>query len=154
MHRIGVWTSKRGQCVPEPVVRDPPPLGGRDHARSALQAHRDTIDRLLQLCHRYRRPVAAGGQQGGLVDYVGQLGAGEPRGARCHEIEVHARVKRPLASLDGHNGRAAAAVRSINRNLPVKPAPAQQRRVKHLRPVGRGHDDHARGRVRAIHLGQ
>ena len=39
-------------------------------------------------------------------------------------------------------------------HLPVEPARAQQRRVEHVRPVGRGDQDHALVRLEAVHLDQ
>jgi hypothetical protein len=54
--------------------------------------------------------------------------------------------------VDAKDRRAAAAVGEIGDNLAVEAAGAQQRRIEHLGPVGRGHDDHAARRVEAVHL--
>ena len=49
---------------------------------------------------------------------------------------------------------APAHVRQIDHDLPVETAGPQQRRVQHVRPVGRGDDDDAFLRVEAVHLDQ
>src|SRR6516225_11091095 len=49
---------------------------------------------------------------------------------------------------------AAALVRPIDQDLAVEPPGAQQRRIKDLRPVGRGEQDETARRIEAIELGQ
>ena len=49
---------------------------------------------------------------------------------------------------------AAADVGQRHHHLAVEAARAQQRRVEHVGPVGRGDDDHAHRRLEAVHLDQ
>ena len=47
---------------------------------------------------------------------------------------------------------AALHVRQIDRDLAIETAGTQQRRIEHIRPVGRGDNDDAFLRVEAVHL--
>src|SRR5262249_20525065 len=49
---------------------------------------------------------------------------------------------------------AASDVRLVDQHLAIEASGAEQRRVEHLGPVGRAHDDHALARVEAVHLRQ
>ena len=49
---------------------------------------------------------------------------------------------------------AAALVRPIDQDLAVEPPGAQQRRIKDLRPVGRGEQDQTTRYVKAVKLRQ
>ncbi len=52
------------------------------------------------------------------------------------------------------NALAPAHVRQVDRDLAIKAARAQQRRVQHIGPVRRGDDDDAFLRIEAVHLDQ
>ena len=52
------------------------------------------------------------------------------------------------------DGLAAGAVRWLHRHPAVEPAGPEQRLIEHVGPIGRPDDDHAGGRVEAVHLGQ
>ena len=64
-------------------------------------------------------------------------------GADLHALGVDAQDL--LASLD---------VRLVDEHLAIEAAGAEQRRIEHLGPVGRAHDDDALARVEAVHLGE
>ena len=67
-------------------------------------------------------------------------------------LDVHIVGHRNLARVNGENPFAAANVRSIDDDAAVEAAGAQQRRIEHVRPVGRGHEDDAFVRFEAVHL--
>ena len=95
---------------------------------------------------------AAGGQQRGLVDEVGEVGAGEARRPPREHVEVGVRRQRlpaawtlRIAWRPSRSGRSTTIWRS-------KRPGAQQRRVEDVGPVRRGDEDHAGLDVEAVHL--
>lgn len=85
--RIGVFARERDERMAELVVGDPAALGGRDDPRPPFEAHRDPVDRLLELRHPDRLAPAPGGEQARFVDHVGQLCPGEAGRARSNDVE-------------------------------------------------------------------
>ncbi len=73
-------------------------------------------------------PVA-GGQQGGLVHQVGEVGAGEARGLGGQGVQVDVLGDRLAPGVDLEDGLAAAAVGTVDHDLAVEAARAQKRRV-------------------------
>ena len=112
------------------------------------------VDRLLQRRVGDQRAVLAGGEQGGLVDHVGQVGAGHPDGALGQPLEVDVRRERLALGVHGQDRPAAGQVGRADRDLPVEPARAQQRRVQDVGPVGGRDQDDAAAGVEAVHLDQ
>ena len=102
----------------------------------------------------HRVGSAAGGDQGRLVDQVGQISPGEAGRQPRHGVEVDVGSDDDLADVHLEDGAPAAEVGPIHQHLAVEAARAQQRRVEDLRPVGRGQQDHADARVEAVELGQ
>ena len=56
--------------------------------------------------------------------------------------------------MDAEDAFAALDVRTIDDHAAVEPAGTQQRRIEHVRTVGRGHEDDAFVRFEAVHLDQ
>ena len=83
-----------------------------------------------------------------------EIGARKPGRARGDDpqVDVGRDLHRPR--VNAQDVFAAAHVRLVDQHLPIEPARAHQRRVEHLGPVGRGHDDDALARVEAVHLGE
>ena len=54
--------------------------------------------------------------------------------------------------MHAQNFLAAFHIGEIDRDLSIETARAQERRIEHVRPVGRGDDDHAFLRIEAVHL--
>ena len=79
VHRVEVRQHARDQRVADLVVGRDRLLAFADDAALALRAGDDAVDRLLELGHADRLLVAAGGQDGGLVEQVGQVGAARSR---------------------------------------------------------------------------
>src|SRR5215203_7166983 len=70
-------------------------------------------------------PVA-GREQRGLVDHVGQVGAGEPGGAAGQDLQVDPGGQRLAAGVDLEDVEAALEVGSVDGDLAVEAAGAQQ----------------------------
>jgi hypothetical protein len=86
--------------------------------------------------------AAAGGQQGGLVDQVGQVRADHGGSGGGQGVQVDVGGQRHGAGVHGQDLAPPALVRRGDRDPPVEPAGARQRRVQHVGPVGGGqHDD-------------
>ena len=96
--------------------------------------------------------VVARGQQRGLVDHVGEVGAGEAGRAAGDDAEVDVRGERLALGVHLEHGLAADDVRRADGDLAVEAARAQQRRVEDVGPVGRRDQDHAALDVEAVHL--
>ena len=121
VHRVGVGQVVRHQRVAGLVIGGDELLLLGEEARLLLRAGDDPQDRLFELLHLDDPLAPAGGQQGGLVHQVGQVGAGEARGLRGQGVEVDARGQRlalgvhrqdGLAALRGRDGRRRSAGRS------------------------------------------
>src|SRR5690554_2959528 len=126
---------------------------GHDHG-FALGTHHDLVLGQLEFGHFHHPLVGAGSKQGRLVDQVGQIGTGEPRGPagnrRGHYIVTH----RHPAHLHLENLFATTDIRQPHHYLTVEAAGAQQRRVQHVRAVGGGNDDDAVVGLEAVHFHQ
>lgn len=77
----------------------------------------------------------AGGQQGGLIDQIGKLGAGKTGRTACDALEAD--IGRHLHFLGVHlqDLFAAADIRKIHHHLAVKTSGPQQSRVQNVRAL-------------------
>ncbi len=98
--------------------------------------------------------VAPGGEKRRLVEEIGQLGAGETGRAAGDDAQVDVLAQAHLARMHAQDLLPADHVGQVDEDLAVEAARAQERAVQHVRPVGRRDDDHALGRVEAVHLDQ
>ena len=96
--------------------------------------------------------AAAGGEQRGLVEHVGQVGAGEAGGAAGDDREVDARRHRLALGVHLEDLPAALHVGAVDGDLAVEAAGTKQRRVEDVGPVGGGDEDDAALDVEAVHL--
>ena len=154
VHRRGVRQRPGDQRVPTLVVRGDLLLLVAHHPGPALRTGDHPVDRLLQGVVGDRPLLLTGGEQRGLVDHVGQVGAAEARGTPGDRVEVDVGRERLALGVHPQDGLAALHVGGVDRDLPVEPARAQQRRVEDVRPVGGGDQDHAALGVEAVHLDQ
>ena len=111
--------------------------------RSIASSSATSVDGLL---------VGAGGEQGGLVEHVGEVGAAEARRAPADRLQVDARGDRLAARVHLQDLGAALEVGRLDADLPVEAARAQQRRVEHVGTVGGRDQDDAAAHVEAVHL--
>src|SRR5262249_44203222 len=86
-----------------------------------------------------------------LVDQELEVGAGKSRRAAGEDFEIDT-AERDLAGVDLEDADAAAQIRPRNHDAAIEAPGAQERRVEHVRPVGRGDDDHAVVGLEALHL--
>ena len=100
-------------------------------------------DALLVLARRHDR---------GLVDQVGEVGAGEAGRALGEALERDVLVQRLALRVHVQDGDAALDVGRVDDHLAVEAAGAQQRRVEDVGPVRGGDDDDVGVRVEAVHL--
>ena len=139
-----VWGEGPGdQGVAGLVVGDPQLLVRSEHALLFLGAGDDSLDTFLELDSSDLRFPLASGEQGRLVDEVGQVGADESGGHRGDVAKVDLILQRDLARVDLEDLLAAGDVGAVNHDIAVEPARSDERGVEGLGPVGRGHDDHA-----------
>ena len=92
------------------------------------------------------------GVQGGLVDEVGQVGAGHPRRAAGDDRQVHVGTHPLVLAVHLQDRQALVEVGQRDDDLAVEAARPQQGRVEDVGPVGRGHDDDAFGDVETVHF--
>ena len=102
--------------------------------------------------HRDATRRSARGEERRLVDGVGEIGAGEPRGAAGEHVEVDVVGERLALRVHVEDGLAADEVGAIDDDLAIEPAGPQQRRVEDVGTVGGGDQDDAGGDVEAVHL--
>ena len=114
----------------------------------------DAIDPFVELLHGDGGFAGAGGQQGRLVDQVGQVGADEARGDPGHFLQVHRPIQPHVAAVDFEDVLAAADVGPIDQHVAVEAPRAEQGRIERLGAVGGRHDDHAAVGGEAVHLDQ
>ena len=136
------------------VVGDDRLLRVRDDPGLALRAGDDPLQGLLELGHADDLLVAPGGEDGRLVDEVGQVGAGEAGRLAGDAFDLDALVERLALGVDLEDLGPALHVGAVEDDLAVEPARAQERRVEDVGPVGGGDDDHVGVRVEAVHLDQ
>ena len=125
-----------------------------DDAALAARSTDDAVDGLLERGAGDDGAVLAGGQQGGLVDDVGQVGAGHADRALGQPVEVGVVGDRLALRVHAQHGAAAGEVGAGHRDLPVEAAGPQQCRVEDVGPVGRGDQDDALALAEAVHLDQ
>ena len=134
------------------VVGDDRLLGVADDAALALRAGHDTLERLAELGRADDLLVAPRGEDGRLVDEVGQVRAGEAGRLARDGLQVDRLVERLALDVDLEDLEAALHVGPVEDDLAVEAAGAQQRRVEHVGAVGGGDDDDVRVGVEAVHL--
>ena len=148
-HRVGAGGEHADDRVAALVVGDPAAVGLADQHDLALGAQHDLLERVGEVGALDLVVAAPRGQQGRLVDEVGQVGADHARGRLGDLGEVDVVGERDRARVDAQDLLAALAVGRLDEHAPVEAPGAQQRRVEHVRPVGRAEHDHARPRGRS-----
>src|SRR5690606_31509063 len=85
--------------------------------------------------------AGAGGEEGGLVEHVREVRAGEAGRALGDGLEVDLRDHRLAAGVDLEDGVTAHEVGRLDGDLPVEAAGPQQRGVEDVGAVGRRDED-------------
>ncbi len=126
-------------------------LLGQD-AALALEPADHAVDRLVEVGHVHGVLALARGEERRLVDDVGEVGARHARGAGGEHVQIDGGRQGDVARVHLEDGLAPLDVGLVHDHLAVEAPRPQQGRVEHLGAVGGGHDDHALGRVEAVHL--
>ena len=154
VQRIGVRQQDAEQRVTGLVNRGDLLLVLGDDHRTPLGAHHHLVLGVLEVVHRDELLVLARRVERGLVHEVGEVRAGEADGAARQDLDVDIVGHRDLAGVHGEDAFAAAHVGTIHDHAAIETARAQQRRIEHVGPVGRRHQDDAFVRFEAVHLDQ
>ena len=93
-------------------------------------------------------------EQRRLVHEIHQIGAREARRAARDHLQIHIRRQRHLAGVDLEDLLAADEVGVRHIDLTIEAARTHQRRIEHVRTVGRGDEDDALIGLEAVHLDQ
>src|SRR5690606_4819754 len=99
----------------------------------------------LEIEHRDLFLVLPGGEEGGLVDEVLEIGADEAGRAARDRLEIDVRRDRDLLRVDAEDALATADVGPRDGDTPVKAAGAEDGRVEDVGAVGGRDDDDAVG---------
>ena len=154
VQRIGLRHMQGDQRMARLVIgRELLFLVGHRH-RAALGAHQHLVLGVFEVGHSDEALADPRGPQGGLVDEIGEVGAGEARRAARQHPRIDVGRQRHLAHMDLEDLLAAADVGIGHHDLAVEAAGPQQRRIEHVGPVGRGDDDDAFVGLEPVHLDQ
>ncbi|SHV08873.1 Uncharacterised protein [Mycobacteroides abscessus subsp. abscessus] len=152
VHGVQVRHGPAGQRVPGLVVGGDLLFQLADDAALATGTTDDAVDGLFQCRAGDHGGVLAGGQQRGLVDDIGQVGAGHADGPLGQAVEVGVGGDGLARRVHPQHGLAAGQVGRRDRDLPVEAAGTQQRRVQDVGPVGGGDQDDALAVAEAVHF--
>ena len=120
--------------------------------RLASLSDQDAITGLFEVTAVDLRVAGTHGEQGRLVDQIGEIGTAHSRGAACDEVEIDIGGD-PLV-LDVHLEDLTTIIEfgEGHDHLSVESARAQQCRIKNVGSVGGGDHDDACGDLETVHL--
>src|SRR6476661_3865175 len=127
-------------------------LLGRHDARALLRTGDDAVDGLVEGLVVDDLPVAASGEQGGLVEDDGAVGAGEAGRATGDGEQVDVGRHGLALGVDLEDPVATDHVGGVDGDLAVEAARTQQGRVEDVGAVGRRDEDDVGLDVEAVHL--
>ena len=154
VHRVRVGEGIPDQGVTGLVEGDEPLLLVGHDLGLALGAGDHPVDGLFELEHPDVLAAAPGRQKCGLVDQVGQIGAGEARGPPSQHHEVDLIVQRLALGMDLENGLPTFDVRCVDHDLTVESPGSEQGWVEDVGSVGRRHHDDTAVPFEAVELHQ
>ena len=152
VHRVGVRQRRGDERVATLVVGSDLLLVLAHHAGASLRTSDHTVDRLVERGIVDQLTTLSSGEQRGLVEHVGQVGASEARGTPCDGLEVDAGCEGFAARVDLEDVGAARHVGGAHGDLTVEATGAQQGGVEDVGAVGRGDEDDSAGDVESVHL--
>src|SRR5262249_10098138 len=152
--RIDARQGRGHQRVAHLVIGDAAALLRAEDAALLLVAGRHAFNYRGEVIERHRVAVAPRRHNGGLVDEVGEVGAGEAGCQPGDLVEIDVRGKLHLGDMHLQDFQPSGAVGAVDYHLTVEPSGTQQGRIKHLRAIGGGEQDHARARIKAVELGE
>src|SRR5579885_1772263 len=125
-HPVGAGQGGGGHRVAGLVEGDAVAVLGRQDAGVALGAGHHTLDGLEHVLGLHLGGPPAGGEEGGLVDHVGQIGAAEAYGALGHRGHVDLRGQRLAPGVDLEHALTAPDVGTVDAHPAVEATGAQQ----------------------------
>ncbi len=152
--RVGVLGEYRNERVASLVDGDRVLLLGQQHVGAFPAAEQDPVPCRAEIDRRDDLASLADGEDRRLVGQVGQVGAGEARGSAGNDVQVDVSGEALAADMHGQDRGPLGQRGQRDDDLPVEPPGPQQRRVKHLGPVGRAEHDDALGHVEPVHFRQ
>ena len=93
----------------------------------AFRAHQHLVAGVFEVGHVDAVLVVPAGPQGGLVDQVADVGAGQADGAGRQPLQVHVDIQRDVAGVDLENGQPALQRGPVDRDVAVETARAAAR---------------------------
>ena len=154
LHGIDARQARCNQRMAHLVISDPPPLFLAEHPALLLDAGHDPLDRDREIVERHLVGLAPGRGDRGLVDQIGDIGAGEAGGEARDLVEIDIAADPDLADVHLEDGDTAALVGTIHQHLAVEPPCPQQRGIEDFGPVGgREQNDAGRG-IEAVKFGE
>ena len=136
------------------VVGHEPLLGLGHHGSLLLRSSDDTLEGISDLVVADLGHVAAGGQDGGLVHEVGEVGTGESRRPTGDLLEVDILSEGLARGVDLEDGDTSLDVRPVDSDLAIETSRAEEGRVEHVGPVGGGQHDDSGVSLESVHLRQ
>ena len=109
---------------------------------------------LFQFGHADDLLIRTGSQKSRFIQQIAEIGAcksGRFLG-NCFQIDVFA--QRFAFGMDVKNSDPALKIRTVYRNLPIKPAGTQKRRIKNIRSVRCGNRNDALIGAEAVHFNE
>ena len=130
-------------------------LIGLEHPALLLQTCHHAFNGFIQIALLHGGAFGAGGQQGGLVHQIGQIGTGEAAGGLGDLVEINAIGELHLLGIDAQDRAPAGEVGAVDQHLAIETAGPQQGRIQHFGLVGgREHDHRLVLGGEAIHFGE
>src|SRR6185437_5140288 len=151
--RVGVRGQRGDQGVAGLVDGDGGELGGGRRA-GGPGAEQDPVAGGVEVGGGQGGAAGPDRGDGGLVDQVGQVRAGESGGGGGDLVQVGVRVEGLAAGVGGQDGGPFGPVGQRDDDLAVKPAGTAQRGVQGVRPVGGGQHHDTAGVLEPVHLGE
>ena len=125
---------------------------GVEYAGAAFAAPADFVAGFFEVFFLDGGGAAAGGEEGGFVHEVGEVGAGEAGGAAGDVAEFDGGVELDFAGVDFEDGFASVEGGEVHYDLAVEAAGAEEGGVEDVGAVGGGDDDDAFLGVEAVHF--
>jgi len=150
----GIGQAESHQGVAAFVISGALLFVGVHDALALFQTRDNPLDTLVELLHGNGGLVRPRGQQSGLIDQVGQVGANETGRDPRQFLQIDRRVELHLRGVNLQNVFAPADVGPIDRNVAVEPAGAQEGGVERFGSVGGRHHDDAAVGTEAVHFDQ
>ena len=154
MQRSRLGDHQRHHGVTSFVVSRMFPIFFTNDVALALNAHQNLVFGLLKIPHRDHFAILARRNQSRFVHQIGQVRARKPGSAAGNDAQFHIVAERDLLGMNLEDRFASADIRQIDHHAAVKAAGTQQSGIEHIGTVGRGDENHAFVRFKAIHFDQ